>query len=98
MNGDFYDSLSDDERQIVKYAIASARVTTQGIGRLIEATEKGLPKLAKEMKVNALSAKERARMRAKALPAVEALIKSSYGEKGEQLLELFLSEIAKASN
>jgi hypothetical protein len=50
------------------------------------------------MEVNALSSSERARMREKALPAVSALIKSSYGEKGEQMLELFLSEIAKASN
>ncbi len=97
MNGKFYDSLTAGERQILKNAIASARVATQGIGRLIEATDRGLPKLAEKLKVNALDPTERKRMRDKALPAVAELIKTSYGKKGETLLNLFLEEIEKAS-
>ena len=96
INKDFYDGLSDQEKYIVNYAAKSGVVASRGIARAIEASDRGLPKLAQKMEITALSVEDREKFRAAAQPAVIELIKSKYGARGEELLNLFLAEIDKA--
>ncbi|MCB1970455.1 MAG: DctP family TRAP transporter solute-binding subunit [Geminicoccaceae bacterium] len=96
MNADFYDSLTDQEKYIVNYAAKSGVVASRGIARAIEASDRGLPKLAEKMEITALSPEDREKFKEAAQPAVIELIKSKYGKSGEELLNLFLAEIDKA--
>ncbi|MEZ5823767.1 MAG: DctP family TRAP transporter solute-binding subunit [Geminicoccaceae bacterium] len=96
MNKDFYDSLTDEERYIIHSAAKSGVVASRGIARAIEASERGLPKLAKKMEITALSQEDRQRFKEAAQPAVIELIKGKFGDKGAELLDLFLSEVDKA--
>ena len=96
MNRTFYDSLTDEEKYIVHYAAKSGVVASRGIARAIEASDRGLPKLAAKMEINALSQEDREAFKAAAQPAVIELIKTAYGEKGEELLNLFLAEVDAA--
>jgi hypothetical protein len=50
------------------------------------------------MEVHALSPEDKEAFKQAAQPAVIELIKSSYGEKGEELLDLFLEEVEKAGD
>ena len=68
----------------------------RGIARSIEASERGLPKLAKKMEITALSQEDRKRFKEAAQPAVIELIEGKFGDKGAELLGLFLEEVAKA--
>lgn len=93
INKKFYGSLTPFERSVVDNATTSALVASRGVGRTMEASEQGLKKLAKRMKVNALTPEVQAQFRAKTVPAVSEFIKTTYGEKGEKLLKFFLSEV-----
>lgn len=96
MNKDFYDGLTDEEKYIVHYAAKSGVVASRGIARSIEASDRGLPKLAANMEINALSQEDRQKFKEAAQPAVIELIRSKYGDKGSELLDLFLSEVDAA--
>jgi tripartite ATP-independent transporter DctP family solute receptor len=93
MNRKYWNSLSDSEKEVVKYAATSAITAGRGMGRIIEASERGLPALAKEMQVNALSADQKVLFRDAALPAVKKLIKSKFGDEGEDMMNAFLEAI-----
>jgi len=96
MNREFFDALSDDEKYIIHYAAKSGVVASRGIARAIEASDRGLPKLAAKMEINALSPEDRQKFKDAAQPAVVELIRSKYGDKGSELLDLFLSEVEAA--
>jgi tripartite ATP-independent transporter DctP family solute receptor len=96
VNKAFYDGVTDDERYILHYAAKSGVVASRGIARAIEASDRGLPKLQEKMEVHALSPEDKEAFKQAAQPAVIELIKSAYGEKGEELLNLFLEEVEKA--
>jgi len=96
MNKDFYESLTEAEKDIVHAAAQSCVVASRGIGRVIEASERGLPKLAESMEINALSPEDREAFKNAAQPAVIEYIRGTHGEKGAELLDLFLSEVEKA--
>jgi TRAP-type C4-dicarboxylate transport system substrate-binding protein len=98
VNKAFYDDLTDDEQYILHYAAKSAVVASRGVARAIEASANGLPKLQAKMEVHALSPEDKEAFKQAAQPAVIELIKSSYGEKGEELLDLFLEEVEKAGD
>lgn len=98
MNQDFFSSLSEEEQYIVRYAANSGVVASRGIARAIEASERGLPKLAEKMQINALSQEDRQKFKEAAQPAVIDLIRSKYGDKGGELLDLFLAEVENAGN
>ena len=97
MNNKFWDGLSDNEKEVVAYAVRSAIVAGRGMGRIIEASDRGLPALAKDMKVNSLSADQKKKFRDAALPAVKKLIKDKYGAEGEDMLKSFMNAVDKAS-
>lgn len=96
MNPEFYKSLSPQEMNVVNYAAKSAIVAGRGLARVIEASDRGLPALAKKMEVYALTAEEKAKFREVAVPAVKAYIKEALGPEGEQLMNDFLAAIAES--
>ncbi len=93
MNAKFWDSLSDGEKNVVAYAAQSAIVAGRGMGRVIEASDRGLVALSKTMKVNTLTADEKEAFRKAAVPAVKKLIVEKFGSEGETLLNAFLDAV-----
>ena len=96
INEDFYNSLSDEEKSIVDWAADAAVDAGRGISRIIEASEKGLPKLAENMEVNAVPAAELAKFAEVAQPAVEKLIQEKFGDEGTQMLAAMKEAITAA--
>jgi tripartite ATP-independent transporter DctP family solute receptor len=93
MNQKFWDSLTLGEKSVVTYAAKSAIVAGRGMGRVIEASDRGLPALSKRMKVNALTAEQKAKFQQMAMPAVKKLILEKFGAEGEDMLNAFLDAI-----
>jgi tripartite ATP-independent transporter DctP family solute receptor len=97
VNQKFYDSLTDQEKDVVNYAAKSAIVAGRGISRIIEASERGLPALAKKMEIYSPTPAEKAMFREAAVPAVKAYIVEALGKEGEEMLNAFLAEVEKAN-
>ncbi len=97
MNKKFYDSLTASEKDVVAYAARSAIVAGRGISRIIEASDRGLPALSKDLEVYSLPASEKARFQAAALPAVKGVIKKTFGAEGEDMMNAYLAAIKDAS-
>jgi TRAP-type C4-dicarboxylate transport system substrate-binding protein len=95
MNGEFYKKLKPEHKAIVDWAAEVATESGRGISRIIEASNKGLPKLAKKMKINAVSPAEAAKFAAAAQPAVRKLISEKYGAEGTEMLNALLADIEK---
>ncbi len=81
---------------MVSYAVKSAIVAGRGVSRAIEASDRGLAGLMKEMKVNALTAEQQARFRDAAQPAVRQIIAKNLGAEGEAMMKAFLEAIEAA--
>jgi tripartite ATP-independent transporter DctP family solute receptor len=97
VNQAFYDGLTDEERAVVDYAARTAVDAGRGISRIIEASaEKGLPKLAEKMEINALSAEELEKFAAASQPAVIALIEEQHGPEGVAMLDSMMAAIKEA--
>ena len=90
MNQDFWNSLSDSEKDVVQSAVTSAIVAGRGMGRVIEASDRGLKELSKNMEVNSLTAEEKEAFRKVAVPAVKKLIAEKFGPEGEELMNAFI--------
>jgi tripartite ATP-independent transporter DctP family solute receptor len=86
MNKDFYNSLTPDERYVVDYAAKAAVTAGRGISRIVEASERGLPYLAKKMEVNSLPPAELKAFAEASQPAVKKLIAEKFGKEGTELL------------
>lgn len=97
VNKDFWNSLSAEEKNVVSYAAKSAIVAGRGIGRIIEASDRGLPKLAAKMQVYTPTAAEKEAFRKASQPAVRKLIVEKFGAEGEDMLNAFTAAIADAS-
>ncbi len=93
MNKAFWDSLTKNEKYVVSYAAQSAIVAGRGMSRAIEASDRGLPALAKDMKVNALDPAAKLKFRDMALPAVKKLIADKFGADGVDMMNAFLKAI-----
>ena len=96
MNADFYNGLTDEERYVVEYAAKAAVTAGRGVSRIIEASERGLPYLAKKMEVNSLPAAELAKFAEASQPAVKSLIADKFGADDVAMLEAMLAEIKAA--
>jgi tripartite ATP-independent transporter DctP family solute receptor len=96
MNRGFWDGLSPAEKGVVSYAAKSAIVAGRGVSRVIEASDRGLAGLKKEMKVNALTAEQLAKFREAAQPAVRQIITKNLGAEGEAMMKAFLDAIKAA--
>lgn len=97
LSGAFWDSLSDDEKRIVRYASESCVVASRGISRIIEASDRGLPALKDKMEVVALTQEARDQFKGLAQPAVIEHLESTLGEDGKALLEVFQTSVADAN-
>ncbi len=93
MNMDFWNSLTDSEKDVVSYAAKSAIVAGRGMGRVIEASDRGLVELSKNMEVNALTPEEKEAFKEASVPAVKKLIVEKFGADGEELLNAFLEAV-----
>jgi TRAP-type transport system periplasmic protein len=93
MNEKFWNSLTDSEKDVVTYAAQSAIVAGRGMGRVIEASDRGLAELSKTMEVNTLTPEEKEEFKKAAVPAVKALIIEKYGPEGEEMMEAFLEAV-----
>ncbi len=93
MNKDFWDSLTDNEKYVVDYAAKSAIVAGRGMGRAIEASDRGLKELSKTMEVNTLTPAEKAEFKRVATPAVKKLIIDKFGDEGKDMLDAFLKAV-----
>ncbi len=96
MNKDFYEGLSAEHRAIVDWASEVATEAGRGVSRVIEASEKGLPKLAEKMEINAVSPEELKKFAAATQPAVRKLIDEKLGAEGTDMLNAMLSAIDNA--
>ncbi len=96
INKAFYDGLSDEHRAIIDWASEVATEAGRGVSRVIEASERGLPKLAEKMQVNAVPPAELAKFAEAAQPAVRKLIEDKLGAEGTDMLNAMLDAIKKA--
>ena len=97
MNKDFYDGLTPEEQYVVNYAARAAVDSGRGISRMVEASDRGLPQLAKKMKINSVSAAELKKFANASQPAVKQLIADKFGAEGTDMLNAMLAAIAAAS-
>ncbi len=93
MNADFLASLSEEDQYLVKWAADVATDAGRAMSRVIEASDKGLPKLAEKMEVNVVTPEEQAKFAAAAQPAVRALISEKFGDAGTAMLDAMLASI-----
>jgi TRAP-type C4-dicarboxylate transport system substrate-binding protein len=98
MNADFYNGLSDEHRTLVNWASEVATEAGRSMSRVIEASDKGLPALAKKMEVNVIPAAEQAKFAEVAQPAVRKLIEEQYGAPGTEMLDSLLNSIKEENN
>ncbi len=96
MNMEFYDSLKPEHRSVVDWASDVATEAGRGISRIVEASEKGLPLMAKSMEVNAVSPEELQKFAEASQPAVRKLIEEKYGQEGIDMLDAMLASIEKS--
>ncbi len=96
INADFYNGLSPEHQELVSWASEVASEAGRGVSRVIEASERGLPKLAKKMEVNVVSPAEQKRFAAAAQPAVRKLIEENLGAEGVDMLNAMLEAIEAA--
>ena len=96
MNRDFYDELSPDHRTIIDWASEVATEAGRGVSRVIEASDKGLPKLGEKMEINTVPPGELKKFAAVAQPAVRKLIEEKLGAEGTDMLNAMLDAINQA--
>lgn len=96
MNADFHAGLSDEHRTLVNWAAEVATEAGRSISRIIEASDRGLPRLAERMEVNVVTPDEQARFAEAAQPAVRALIEAQYGAAGVEMLDALLASVEEA--
>jgi tripartite ATP-independent transporter DctP family solute receptor len=93
MNDKFWNSLTESEKEVVTYAAQSAIVAGRGMGRVIEASDRGLAELSKTLEVNTLTAAEKEEFKKVAVPAVKTIIVEKFGPEGEEMLGAFLEAV-----
>jgi tripartite ATP-independent transporter DctP family solute receptor len=93
MNKDFLAKLKPEHREVVLWASEVASEAGRGMSRLIEASDRGLPRLAKKMQVNTIPEAELKKFAAATQPAVRKLIEGKYGKEGTEMLDAMLASI-----
>jgi tripartite ATP-independent transporter DctP family solute receptor len=97
MNKDFYDSLSPAEKGVIAGAVKSGIVAGRGVSRAIEASDRGLAGLSKDMKVNALTPEQVVKFRDATMPEVKKIIVEKHGAEGEAMMKAFLDAVDAAA-
>lgn len=95
-NEQWYQSLSDEHKAIVRNAANVGKVAGRGITKIYESSDKGLPVVQKSMKINSLSPQDKEAFAAVTIPAMQEWVKENLGEEGAALQEDFLKAIKEA--
>lgn len=98
INEDFYANLPAEHQEVIDWASEIAVDVGRSMSRIIEASDKGLPKLEEGMEINTLSQEAREEFIETSQPAVREVIEEQYGEKGIALLDSMMSEIESHSS
>jgi TRAP-type C4-dicarboxylate transport system substrate-binding protein len=98
MNKAFYDGLTPQEKVVLNDAVKSSIVAGRDVARAIEASDRGMAALSKEMQVNALTADQRAKFRDLTMPEVKKIIVEKQCTEGEAMMKALLEAIAAALN
>lgn len=93
MNEDFFKSLSPGDQYLVSWAADVATDAGRAMSRVIEASDKGLPALAKKMEVNTVAPEELKKFADASQPAVRKLIEEKFGDEGAQMLDALMTSI-----
>lgn len=93
INDGWFNALTPEEKTAVQGAADVAVIAGRGIDRLVTATEKGLPTLAKSMEVYTPTAEEMQQFRDVAIPAAKAFFAKTLGEDGTKWVEKYLAAI-----
>lgn len=93
MNADVYAGLSDEHRKIIDWASEVATDAGRSMSRVIEASDKGLPRLNEKMEVNVVSPEEQEKFAAAAQPAVRKLIEEKFGTDGSDMLDALMKSV-----
>ncbi|WP_127519774.1 DctP family TRAP transporter solute-binding subunit [Mesorhizobium sp. Z1-4] len=97
LNKSFWDGLEPGQQRILGYAATSCIAASRGLSRIIEASDRGLAGLKKEMEVTAFTADERAAMKAATQPAFEAHVEANLDQKAGELLSLMKERLERAN-
>ncbi|MDQ7797284.1 MAG: DctP family TRAP transporter solute-binding subunit, partial [Spirochaetia bacterium] len=96
INPKFYNSLSDELKNVVDDAARTAIVAGRGLSRIIDSTEKGLPTLAEKLQVYVPTKAEMKLFRDAAVPAAREFMLSQYKDEGKIWVDKFFDAIDKA--
>jgi len=96
INPKFYNSLSDELKNVVDDAARTAIVAGRGLSRIIDSTEKGLPALAEKMQVYVPTKAELKLFRDATVPAAREFMLSQYKDEGKIWVDKFFDAIDKA--
>ena len=96
VNKDFYDGLKPEYKSVVDWASDVATEAGRGISRIVEASDKGMPLMQKEMEVNAVAPEELKKFAEASQPAVRKLIAEKYGAEGTEMLDAMLASIKES--
>jgi TRAP-type C4-dicarboxylate transport system substrate-binding protein len=80
INDSWLNALTSEEKTAVQGAADVAVIAGRGIDRLVTATEKGLPTLAKSMEVYTPTAEEMQTFRDVAIPAAKAFLRKLWAK------------------
>ena len=67
------------------------------MSRAIEASDRGLAGLSKDMKVNALTPEQLVKFRNATMPEVKKIIVEKHGAEGEAMMKAFIEAVEAAS-
>ncbi len=93
INPKFYNGLTEEQKKVINYAAHSGIVAGRGIARVIEASDRGLPALAKTMQIYTPNVAQRLAFEEVSQPIVKKMIIEKYGSEGENLMNEFLAAI-----
>lgn len=96
MNREFLSGLSAEHQEIIAWASDVATEAGRAMSRVIEASDKGLPRLAEKMEVNAVAPAELEKFAAVSQPAVRKLIAEKLGDDGVAMLDAMLKSIEES--
>ncbi len=97
MNDEFWNGLTDNEKDVVNSSAITAIVAGRGLNRIIEGSDKGLPTIIeKGMKVNTPTPEAMEKFREMGKESAMAFIKENFGDKGVEIADLYLKAIDEA--
>ncbi len=96
INPAFFKGLSADLQNVVTDAARTAILAGRGLSRIIDASDKGLPTLAKGLEVYVPSTAEMKQFRDAAIPAARKFMSEKYKKEGEDWVNMFFKAIEQA--